>query len=85
MTTTINKKRYCKNYSNVFVTHVIHVCGEFAKNKTYFVKNIYHEYFSIPLGDRDKSWAPHIACPFMLEICEVGNKVSVYQCFLTFQ
>ena len=55
--------RNCKNNPNMFC----YVCGEFTtrrqrKTITLFLRNAYQVYFGCPLGDQDKSWAPHNTC-----------------------
>ena len=42
-------------------------CGDFTKVSKIkkivdFVDNLYHAYLGTKLGDRDKSWFPHIVC-----------------------
>jgi hypothetical protein len=55
--------RTCKNHPDVFC----YVCGSFTiasqrRNITSDLCKIYRLYFGCPLGDQDKSWAPHIIC-----------------------
>ena len=55
--------RYCKHPPNNFC----YVCGEFTtrsqrKPISLLFKKAYQLYFACPLGDQDKSWAPHITC-----------------------
>ncbi|XP_073511089.1 uncharacterized protein [Phyllobates terribilis] len=48
------------------------VCGQFIKTRArkYFVKacckkcEAYNAYFGMPVGDEDKSWAPHFTCEY---------------------
>ena len=49
------------------------VCGKFTSKKqqrniTHDVKKMYAAYFGCPLGDQDKTWAPHKIC----KICCLG-------------
>lgn len=44
-----------------------YICRNFTtvKNRlkiTDFIKNVYHMYFRVNLGEQVKIWAPHIAC-----------------------
>ena len=55
--------RKCLNYSDQFCF----VCGIFMskeqqKNITHVIKKMYMIYFSCPLGDQDKTWAPYKIC-----------------------
>ena len=55
--------RKCKNHPNSFC----YVCGSFIPKSqrrpiTPVLKNLYQQYFQIPLGDQDKDWAPHVIC-----------------------
>lgn len=55
--------RRCINHPNCFCF----VCGSFVTKSqrrtiSYDLKKIYILYFGCPLGDQDKSWAPHIIC-----------------------
>lgn len=60
--------RGCVNNPNVFC----YICGKFVTQKqrqniTSFVKQAYHAYFGIKLGDQDKLWAPHTVCSICVE------------------
>lgn len=55
--------RHCLNHPDTFC----YVCGSFTTKSqrrkiTADLKKIYKLYFSCPLGDQDKPWAPHIIC-----------------------
>ena len=55
--------RQCKNHSDIFY----YVCGSFAiksqrRKITNDLRKIYQLYFGCPLGDQDKTWAPHFVC-----------------------
>ena len=55
----------CKNNPD----HFCFICGKLAysserKKISDFVKRAYLAYFGMPLGDQDKSWAPHVVCSF---------------------
>jgi len=49
-----------------------YVCGQFIKTRArkYFMKacrkmfEAYKAYFGMPVGDQDKSWAPHFTCKY---------------------
>lgn len=56
-------RRDCKNHPDLFC----YVCGLFTpknlrRNVTEHFKKVYRAYFGCPLGDQDKSWAPHSLC-----------------------
>ncbi|KAI6653955.1 hypothetical protein LOD99_3131 [Oopsacas minuta] len=55
--------RNCRTHPDNFC----YVCGHFCVKSqrrpiTNQLKNIYKLYFECPLGDQDKSWAPHVIC-----------------------
>jgi len=55
--------RDCRNHPDSFY----YVCGEFTPKSqkrtiTLNIRKIYGAYFGCPLGDRDKTWAPHAIC-----------------------
>lgn len=58
--------RLCKNSADTFC----YVCGEYISAKSVSYKIImgnkfclaYNAYFGMPIGDQDKSWAPHVSC-----------------------
>ena len=55
--------RNCKNSPDAFC----YICGQFTlsgqrKKITPEISKIYKLYFGCPLGDQDKTWAPHVAC-----------------------
>ena len=55
--------RNCKNSPDAFC----YICGQFTlsgqrKKITPEISKIYKAYFGCPLGDQDKTWAPHVAC-----------------------
>jgi hypothetical protein len=58
--------RRCKHLADAFC----YVCGQFIKTraKKYFVEacakmcEAYKVYFGMPVGDKDKIWAPHFTC-----------------------
>ena len=61
--------RNCLNHPDRFCF----VCGKFASKKqqrniTHDIKKVYAAYFACPLGDQDKTWAPHKKC----KICCLG-------------
>ena len=56
-------QRGCINDPDIFC----YTCRSFVpsvqrQNITPFVKNVYHAYFGVKLGDQDKVWAPHKVC-----------------------
>ena len=58
-----SKRRKCCNDPDIFC----YICGCVTlppqrRNINSFIKKIYLAYFGIPLGDQDKSWAPHTVC-----------------------
>lgn len=58
-----SNRRSCVNHPDVFC----YVCGEytFIENRkpiSDFLKRAYLAYFSVKLGDQDKTWAPHSVC-----------------------
>ena len=58
-----SSRRSCANDPDLFC----YICGRFTRKKdrrniTPFVKNAYHAYFGVKLGDQDKYWAPHKVC-----------------------
>lgn len=58
--------RGCKHPSDAFC----YICGTFirVRSKKYSldislrVCHAYRAYFGMPIGDQDKSWAPHVCC-----------------------
>ena len=63
MPKSLMEHRKCLNDPDRFC----YICGEFTPGSlrrpiTKAVKLNYKSYFKCPLGDQDKSWAPHIAC-----------------------
>jgi hypothetical protein len=62
-----------------------YVCGQFIKirAKKYSVEasrimcEAYKAYFGVPVGDQDKSWAPHFAC----EYCKKTLEGKLNSCF----
>ena len=65
---TTSKRRKCCNNPDIFC----YICGCFTlprqrRNINSFVKRIYLAYFGVPLGDGDKSWAPHQVCTTFVE------------------
>jgi len=67
--------RGCKNNPDVFC----YICGSFTpakqrQNITSFVKQVYHAYFQVKLGDQDKSWAPHKVCKYCVESLRLWSK-----------
>ena len=65
---TTSKRRKCCNNPDIFC----YICGCFTlprqrRNINSFVKRIYLAYFGVPLGDQDKSWAPHQVCTTCVE------------------
>ena len=70
-----------------------YVCGQFIKTRVrkYSVKachkmcKAYKAYFGMPVGDQDKSWAPHFTCEYCKKTLEgkVNNFCSLrWQCFI---
>ena len=60
---TISSRRRCLNDPQRFC----YVCGEYnmasnLRSISSDIATIYHAYFTIKLGDQDKSWAPHVIC-----------------------
>ena len=58
-----NRRGKCTNHPDSFC----YVCGLFTpksmrKNVTKHFEKVYKAYFDCPLGDQDKSWAPHSVC-----------------------
>ena len=64
-----------------------YVCGQFIKTRArkYSVKayckmcEAYKAYFGMPVGDQDKSWAPHFTCEYCKKTLEgkVNNFCSL--------
>jgi hypothetical protein len=59
----LSMPRQCRNNPDVFC----YVCGSFTttcqrRKVTSDLCQIYCLYFGCPLGDQDKSWAPHVIC-----------------------
>ena len=57
-----------------------YICGKVMLsdqqlNITSFVRDAYHAYFGIKLGDQVKIFAPHSCCKSCVEIQDVGVKV----------
>ena len=58
-----SKRRKCCYDPNIFC----YICGCFtlppqSRTINSFIKKLYLAYFGVPLGDQDKSWAPHKVC-----------------------
>ena len=65
---TTSKRRKCCNEPDIFC----YICGCFSlppqrRNINSFIKRVYLAYFGVPLGDQDKSWAPHQVCTTCVE------------------
>lgn len=63
-----SQRRKCCNHPDIFC----YICGNFTlkdqrRNINIFVKKMYLAYFKVPLGDQDKSWAPHKVCKTCVE------------------
>ena len=63
-----SKRRKCCNDPDIFC----YICGCFAlppqrRNINSFIKKIFFAYFGVPLGDQDKSLAPHQVCTTCVE------------------
>ena len=71
----------CKNSPNVFY----YIYGEYMltpnrKPVTNFVKEAYHVYFGMKLGEQGKVWAPHMVCKSCTEYLRqwtMGTKNSM--------
>lgn len=74
-------RRKCSNDPDIFC----YICGSFTlktqrRNITNFVKSVYLAYFKVPLGDQDKSWAPHKVCKTCVETlrsCSQGRNARL--------
>ena len=67
--------RGCNNNPDIFC----YICGCFTiakqrQNISTFVKQAYHAYFGIKLGDQDKLWAPHTVCRYCVESLRLWSK-----------
>ena len=56
-------RRTYRNKPDIFC----YICGEYTlvpnRNPvTSSIKQAYHAYFGVKLGDQDKAWAPHMVC-----------------------
>ena len=59
----MSTRRSCRNRPNIFC----YICGEYPlvpyRNRvTTFIKQTYHAYFGMKLGDQDRAWAPFMVC-----------------------
>ena len=59
--------------------HFCYICGKLMysserKKISDFVNRAHLAYFSMPLGDQDKSWAPHVVCSFCYSSLHVWQK-----------
>lgn len=62
----MSSRRSCKHSADSFC----YVCGEFIKTrgKKFSLSSCkkmceaYNLYFAMPVGDQDKTWAPHFSC-----------------------
>lgn len=69
-----------------------YVCGQFIKTraKKYSVKasvtmcEAYKAYFGVPVGDQDRSWAPHFTCEHCKKTLEGKRAIAVYNLFIMF-
>ena len=62
------ERRHSVNNPNKFC----YICGSYVVVKqrqtiTSFVKNVYHAYFGVKIGDQDESWTPHTVCSVCVE------------------
>ena len=70
--------RKCKNDPNRFC----YICGKVTLPSrqakiTWFVKNAYHAYFGLKLGDQDKAFAPHMCCKTCVEALRFWSKKKI--------
>ena len=68
-------RRSCRNRPDIFC----YICGEYTlvpyRNPvTTFIKQTYHAYFGMKLGDQDKAWAPHMVCKSCTECLRQWSK-----------
>ena len=74
-------KRGCKHSTDAFCF----VCGEFIKTRakkhsvlaSAVLCKAYKSYFGMPVGDQNRSWAPHFACDYCKKTLEGKSKVYI--------
>ena len=70
----MSKRGSCKHSPDAFCF----ICGKFIKTRArkHFVLasakmcEAYNSYFSMPVGDQDRTWAPHFACDYCKKTLE---------------
>ena len=65
----------CRNRPDIFC----YICGKYIlvpyRNPvTTFIKQTFHAYFDMKLGDQDKAWAPHMVCKSCTECLRQWSK-----------
>ena len=75
MVKIISTRKSCRNRPNMFC----YICGEYTlvpnRNPvTTFIRQTYHAYFGMKLGDQDKAWAPHMVCKSYTEYLHQWSK-----------
>ena len=71
----ISTRKSCRNRPDIFC----YICGEYTlvpnRNPvTTFIKQTYHAYFGMKLGDQEKAWAPHMVCKSCTEYLRQWSK-----------
>ena len=77
----MSTRKSCRNRPDIFC----YICGEYTlvpyRNPvTTFIKQSYHAYFGMTLGDQDKAWASHMVCKSCTECLRQwskGKKISL--------
>ena len=71
----MSSRRSCRNRPDIFCS----ICDEYTlvpyRNRvTTFIKQTFHAYFGMKLGDQHKAWAPHMVCKSCTECLRQWNK-----------
>ena len=72
----MSKRGSCKHFPDAFCF----ICGEFIKTRakkhsvlaSAKMCEAYNSYFSMPVGDQDRTWAPHFACDYCKKLWKVS-------------
>ena len=70
----MSKRGSCQHSPDAFCF----ICGEFIKTRarkhsvlaSAKMCEAYNSYFSMPVGDQDRTWAPHFACDYCKKTLE---------------
>ena len=71
----MSTRKSCQNRPDLFCS----ICDEYTfvpyRNPvTTFIKQTYHAYFGMKLGDQDKAWVPHLVCKSCTECLRQRSK-----------